>query len=131
TTAERHGTTLTGQPGPELLAVLVQPRWWPPVVGGGLGEGDRVADRRHHRLTLAHLDNRVEPDLGGEPDSAVHRVDRSARHPGGDDLAEPVHLRPRHQPLDEQRPELVAVRGAVLVAREPRVVGKVGHAEYL
>ncbi len=111
--------------------MLVEPGRRQPVVGGRLGEGDRVPDRRHHRLSLADLDDRVQPDLGGEPHAAVDGVDRPARHAGGDDHAEPVQLRPGHQPLDEQRSQLVAVRGAVLVAREARVVGQLGDAEHL
>ena len=50
--------------------------------------------------------------------------------PGRDDVANHSMV-VRVQPLDEQRPQLVAVGGPVLVAREPGVVGELGHAEHL
>ena len=61
--------------------------------------------------------DRVEPDLLGERDAAVDGVDRPARHAGGDDRrgTTPSSVRVA-QPLDQQRPQLVAVGGAVLVA---------------
>ena len=52
-------------------------------------------------------------------------------HARGDDVAEPVQLRAGAQPLDQQRPQLVAVGGAVLVAREARVVGQLREPEHL
>ena len=88
-----HARLLLDSQAPDLVAVLVERRRRQPVVGRRLGERDRVADRRHRRVALADLDDRVEPDLLGEGDAAVDGVDRPARHAGGDDVAEPLHRR--------------------------------------
>ena len=74
----------------DLVAVLVERRRRQPVVGRRLGERDRVAHRRHHRVTLADVDDRVEPDLGRRTRRRRRGVDRPARHAGGDDVAEPL-----------------------------------------
>ena len=52
-------------------------------------------------------------------------------HAGRDQVVEPVGGGPAAKPLDQQRPELVPVGGAPVVAGEPRVVGKLGRAEHL
>ena len=71
------------------------------------------------------------PTSCGEGDALADRVDRPARHADRDDVAEPLHLRPVAQPLDQQRPQGDPVHDAVLVAGEPRVVGQLGQAEHL
>ena len=126
-----HGGELTGaveagvvtrERVTDLGAVLVQPRRWQPVLRGAVGEGDRVAHAGHGMALRADLDHRVQADLGGEGHPGVDGVDRPARHPGGDDVPEPLVLGPGGQPLHQQRPESVPVGGAVLVAGEPGVV---------
>ena len=132
----RHAPRVRGparEPAPDLLAVLVEAAAAAAGSPAGVAEKrDRVAHRGHRGLALADGDDRVEADLLGERDAAVDGVDRAARHPGGDDVVgtTPSSVRVA-QPLDEQRPQLVAVGGAVLVAAEARVVGELGHAEHL
>ena len=82
-------------------------------------------------LALAHDHDGLEADGLGELDALVDGVDRPAGDARRGDDAEPLHRRAGGEPLDEQRSELAAVRGAVLVAREPRVVGELGHPEDL
>ncbi len=82
-------------------------------------------------LALADVDDGVETDLLGEGEAAVDGVDRAARDARGDDVLEPLLGGPRAQPLGQERAQLVAVRGAVLVAGEAGVVGQLRDAEHL
>ena len=110
--------------------MLVQGRRRQPVVGRGLGEGDRVADGGDGRRARADLDHRVQAHALGEGDPAVDGVDRAARDPRADDVLEPLHRGAGREPLHQEGTQHVAVGGAVLVAGEPRVLGQLGHPEH-
>jgi hypothetical protein len=111
--------------------VLVQARWRQHVARRRPRERHRVAGRRHHRVPLPDLDDRVEAELGRVRDALVEGVDRRARDAGREQLAEPLVAGARREPRLEQRAQCVAVRRAVLVVREPRVVEQLRRAEHL
>src|SRR5690242_15341887 len=64
------------EPGPDLLAVLVERGWRQIVPRRRRREGERMPDGRHGRRTGSRGHDRLEADLRGELDALVHRVDR-------------------------------------------------------
>jgi hypothetical protein len=89
-----------------------------------------MPDRRDRPRAGPRADHGLEADVGGERDSLVDRVDRSAWHARGDQIREPGGGRAAGQSLDQQRPELVTVGGAVCVMRESRVLRQLRRAEH-
>ena len=90
----------------------------------GAGEGQRVPDGAHGVARRAGQHDRVQADLGRERHAPVDGVDRPAGHALRDQLVEPFLGRLAGQLLGQQWPELIPVRGAAIVAGEPRVLGQ-------
>ena len=91
----------------------------------------RVARHRQGPLALPDLDDRLQPELLGQREATVDRVDRPGRHPGGDQQLEPL---PRA--AGRQRARRGSVRSSTRLAvrsalrSEPRVVGHLGDAQH-
>ena len=111
--------------------MLVELRRRERVARRGRGERDRVPGHRNGPVPLPDLDHGLQLEALGHREPAVDRVDRAARHTGGDQQLEPLGSASGGQPLDEDRSQLGPVRGAVAVAGEPRVVGHCGDPEHV
>src|SRR5262249_18441586 len=109
------------QPGPDVVAMLVEPRRREIIPRHGGREGERMPDGRDSGGPGARADDRVQANLRGEGDALVHAVDRSAQNADRDQVGEPLGRQTTGKSLEQQRPEQLTVGGAVLVASESEV----------